>query len=367
MRIISLEVIAVRLPFQEPVSDSLGTYSCSNHGLVKVTAESGLYGIGEIALAWFGGVHSLCQEVRNHWTSLVVGEHLTNINAICRKMDSMCSFSQRHLLAKAGVEMALFDLLGKHLNIPVYQLLGGKVRHSIPLTGGVPIDSIENMVKTAERKVEEGYKELKIKVGLDDRQDLCTVSSIRRAIPDHIRLRVDANMAWSNRKQAKRLIDEMVKWGVEIIEQPLPAEYIEDTVWLREHTDALILLDEGAWEIKQAKIALDKGAADLLHVYVSEAGGLAASRSLFELAALYNVPCTIGSMPEGRIGAVASAHLAIAMPNLSSFASDIRGFTGYQSDLVTEDLTIRDGQLFVPERPGLGLSLDEEQLDRLRI
>lgn len=366
-KIVSIEAIPVILPFHDEFQDSLGTYRCSHHGIVVARSESGHYGAGEIALAWFGGAHSLCREVNELWAPRLVGEEITDLAKIMAMLDEWSAFSRRHLLAKAGVEIALLDLIGKIAGLPVYRLLGGKMRSHIELTGGIAIDTVDRMVRSAERKAAEGYKELKIKVGLDERGDLEAVRKIRHAIPDRVKLRVDANMAWNEPKQAKRLIDEMAQYGVTIVEQPLPAEQLDDLRWLRNHTAALILLDESVWDANDAKRCLDAGSADLLHVYVSEAGGLHAARKIFELSSLYRVDCTIGSMPEGRIGAAASLHLGISMPNLSGHASDIRGFTLYREDVAAEELAISDGKLFVGERPGLGITLDLEKLEKLRV
>ena len=367
MRIRSVEAIPVRLPFREPIRDSWGTYPASNHGIVVVRSESGEYGAGEIALAWFGGAHALCKEVNEHWAERLVGLDVTNVNKVIEVLDHFCHFSQRHLLAKAGVEMAVWDLLGKLLNLPVCRLLGGELRTKIPLTGGVMMADPERMAQTAREKVAEGYRELKVKVGLDERHDLAALEKIRGAIPDDAKLRVDANMAWGDVKTAKRLIDAMVKLGVTIVEQPLHRDLVREHAWLREHTGALILIDEGVWDAGDAKRYLEAGAADLLHVYVCEAGGLHEARRIFELARLYGVDCTIGSMPEGRIGAAASLHVAAAMPNLSVHASDIRGFTGYAQDVVNEDLVIKDGFIHLPEAPGLGVTIDFDRLKALSV
>lgn len=366
MIIRSVEAVPVQLPLREPVSDSWGTYRASNHGIVIVRDDSGEYGAGEIALAWFGGAHALCKEVSERWAPRLIGRQVADIAGCCALMDGFCAFSKRHLLAKAGVEMALWDLWGKRLGLPVYQLLGGKLRDTVPLTGGVSMGTIESMVETACRKVAEGYKELKLKVGLDERTDLETVRRIRLAIPDSIPLRVDANMAWRDVKQAKRIVDEMTQYGVRIVEQPLHADRLQELAWIRRHTEALILIDEGVWDAGDARRNLEAGAADMLHVYISEAGGIRESRRIFELAELFHQDCTIGSMPEGKIGAAASAHVAAAMPNLSRHASDIRGFTGYAEDVTVEELLIIDGELHVPDRPGLGVTIDWDRLDKLK-
>jgi muconate cycloisomerase len=362
MKIVSVEAIPVTLPFREPVSDSWGTYEASRHGIVIVRSESGEYGAGEIAFAWFGGAHSLCRDVNNYWSEQLVGTDIADRTKLTATLDALCSFSKRHLLAKAGVEMALWDLLGKTMGVPVYRLLGGKLSDRIPLTGGMPMDSVEKMAENAVRRVSEGYSELKLKVGLDDRKDVDAVRAVRAAVPDGVKLRVDANMAWKDAKRAKALIDEMSEYGVDIVEQPLPDTMLDETAWLRRRVDASILIDEGVWDVHDAKRVLDRDAADMLHVYISEAGGIDGARRIFELAALYGVECTIGSMPEGRIGAAASAHVAAAMRNLSARPSDIRGFTAYADDVTVEELPIVDGQLVVPDRPGLGVTVDFDKL-----
>lgn len=366
MKIISLEAVPVKLPFHFPASDALGTYHASNSGIVIVLTEGDHVGLGEISLAWFGGAHGLCHDINNEWAPLIVGEDIMNLNRLFEKLRFQLAFSKRHLLALAGVEIALVDAQAKILNIPVYKLFGGKMREAIPLTGGVHMDQKHNMIDMARQKVNEGFQELKVKVDADIDRSMNILQHIRREIPDHIKLRVDANMAWSQAKIARDVLEEWYQEGVHLAEQPLGIEQLADHRWLREHVKTLILLDESVWDVQDAKNVLEAEAADLLHVYISEAGGFHGARRIFELADLYHKQCTIGSMPEGKIGASAALHLAIAMPNLSEHPSDIRGFTTYREDVVVEDLDIQNGNLYVSERPGLGVTLDEEKLSRLR-
>lgn len=366
MKIVSIEAIPVNLPFKETVSDSWGTYHSSNHGIVIVRSESGEYGAGEIALAWFGGAHSLCKEVNEQWAPRLIGLDVADRTKWNAVLDGFCSFSKRHLLAKAGVEMALWDLLGKTRNVPVHELLGGKLRDRLALTGGLAMDTVDNMVAAAKQRVSEGYRELKLKVGLDESKDLQVVRAIRQAVPADVKLRVDANMAWRNPKRAKAMMEQMAAHGVDIFEQPLMDTQLDELAQLVAESKSLVLIDEGVWDVHDAKNVLDRKAADLLHVYITEAGGIDGARRIFELASLYGVDCTIGSMPEGRIGAAASAHVAAAMSNLAERASDIRGFTLYQEDVTQEDLYIRDGYLTVPDGPGLGVTVDFDKLAKLR-
>lgn len=367
MLITDVEVYPVKLPFKYSVSDSLGTYISSNHCILIVHTDAGVYGAGEVALAWFGGSHSFVQEIRELWAPLLIGENARRISYLMKRFDSLLPFSKRHLLVRAAFEMALFDAVGKASGLPVYQLLGGKMRESIPLTGGINLDTPERMVEAAKERVKEGYKELKIKVGTDVERDIEIVKAIRSSIPDEVKLRIDANMCWSDQKAAARYIQRFAEQGVSMVEQPLAPDRLADLAELRARTEAAILLDESVWDAKDALACLQHGAADLLHIYISEAGGLTAAKTISDLASLYHVPCTIGSMPEGRIGTAASLHAAAAMSNLSERASDIRGFTIYKKDVVKEDFEISGGSIAVPDRPGLGITVDFDALRELTV
>lgn len=366
MKIESIELIPVTLPYRKPVSDAWGVYEAANCGIVCITGESGIKGYGEISLAWFGGVHGMCRDAQAEWVPHLLGLQTQDIGRINEILDRFCTFSRRHLLIKAGIEMALWDIHGKELGIPVYELLGGKMRERIPLTAGIAMLSPEEMAEQAVQAVADGYKELKIKVGLEEQKDISVVKRIRHVIPNDVRLRVDANMAWKDCKTAKRVMDALYDCGVEIVEQPIDYRNLQGLAWLREHTSCRILVDEGVWDWNDAAKLISTGAADMLHVYICEAGGIEGARRVFYTAGAFGVECTIGSMPEGLVGACAAAHIAAAMPNLSTFPSDIRGFTVFGDDVAETSMCIHEGNLELPQGPGLGFRLDEEKLSTLR-
>ena len=366
MKISSIELIPVRLPYKAPVSDAWGVYHGVNCAIVRVLGESGQKGYGEVSLAWFGGIHDLCRAAQKEWIPRLIGLDTSEITRINGILDECCTFSRLSLLVKAGIEMAVWDLLGKERGLPVYDMLGGKVRDRIPVTGAVGMLPPEEMVAQARAAVESGYQELKIKVGLEGKKDLDTVSMIRDAIPDHIRLRVDANMAWKDRKTAKRMIDALYSYGVGIVEQPMDYRDLESLAWLRDNTPCHILIDEGIWDWRDAARYIRAQAADLFHVYICEAGGIEGARRVFYVGGASNIECTIGSMPEAVVGACAAAHVAAAMPGLSGFPSDIRGFTVFAQDVATSSMKLENGYLELPGGPGLGFEIDEEKLQALR-
>ena len=366
MRICSIELIPVTLPYKTPVSDAWGVYRGVRCAIVRITGESGQKGYGEVSLAWFGGVHNLCREAQAEWVPRLIGLDTSEITRINAVLDKCCTFSRRSLLVKAGIEMAVWDLLGKERNLPVYDMLGGKQRERIPITGSVAMLPLEEMAEQAKSAVEVGYQELKIKVGLEEKKDLAAISMIRDAVPDYVRLRVDANMAWKDRKTAKRMMDAFYSYGVEIVEQPLDYRDLEGLAWLRNNTPCRILIDEGIWDWHDAARHIQAEAADLFHVYICEAGGIEGARRVFNTGGAFHIDCTIGSMPEAVVGACAAAHIAAAMPNLSEYPSDIRGFTVFDQDVAVSAMKLQNGYLKLPQGPGLGFEVDEEKLEALR-
>lgn len=366
MKISSVEMIPVRLAYKTPVSDAWGIFRGADCAVVRVTGENGLKGYGEVSLAWPGGIHDLCRAAGREWVPRLIGLDTCEITRINEILDGCCLFSRLSLLVKAGIEMAVWDLLGKERKLPVYDLLGGRLRDRIPVTGAVGMLPPEEMAAQARTAVEAGYRELKIKVGREEKKDLDAVTRIRNAVPDHIRLRVDANMAWRDRKTAKRMMDALYSCGVEIVEQPVDYRDLEGLCWLRDHTSCQILIDEGVWDWRDTARYLRAGAADLFHVYICEAGGIEGARRVFYTGSAFHTDCTIGSMPEAVIGACAAAHIAAAMPGLSEYASDIRGFTVFAQDVAFSAMKLENGYLELPKGPGLGFEIDEEKLEAVR-
>jgi muconate cycloisomerase len=268
--------------------------------------------------------------------------------------------------AKAGLEMALFDIVGKALGTPVYNLLGGKVRERIPLSYSIPWGGSAEMAAYAKDRVAEGHRTVKVKVGRDAATDIATVKAVREAVGPDIKVRVDANMGWRSAKEAIHIITGMLPWSPELIEQPLPWREIDAMAEIRRAVPVPIMADESVWTPRDAIDVIRRGAADIVNVYVSEAGGLRAASRIFAMCEAALIPCMIGSMPEFGIGTAAHIHLGVAMTNLGP-DSDACGVLYHAEDLLTEPLRIEGGFAYAPEAPGLGVTLDRAVLERWRI
>jgi muconate cycloisomerase len=276
-------------------------------------------------------------------------------------MDHAVQFSRAANPAKAAIDMALYDIVGKVLGTPVYNLLGGRVRESTPLSMSIMIAPIDEMVAQARAAIERGFAGVKVKVGTDSIYDIESVTAIRRALGRQAVIRVDANMGWHSTREALTQLEALAPFSIHSVEQPLPADRIDDLAWLRQRSPMPIMVDESVWGPDDAARVIRAGAADILNVYVSEAGGLRNAARIFALAEHAGVACTIGSMPELGIGTAAEMHLAAAMPELLGPA-DVCGVLYNKESQITEKLPIENGRAGAPDRPGLGVTLDRDRM-----
>jgi muconate cycloisomerase len=181
-----------------------------------------------------------------------------------------------------------------------------------------------------------------------------------------VTLRVDANMGWRSAAEALASIARLAPYELELVEQPLAREDLDGMRELRERSSVLVMADESVWTPRDALECVRRGAADVLNVYVSEAGGLRAAAAIFAIAEAAGIPCVVGSMPELGIGTAAQAHLAAAMRNLG-FASDVNGCEYQADDVIRERLDIAGGHVRPPRGPGLGVTLDRDKVERYRV
>jgi len=363
-KITAIPVLGPRKQVYGRVYESgLGAAVMSEHGIILIETDSGIVGIGEISSIFKRRGKLLCREVDEILAPTLIGEDPFRIAYLVRKMESALDGSEP---AKAGLEMALFDIVGKALNTPVYNLLGGMVRERIALSYSIPFGTPEEMAAFGAEKVREGHRTVKVKVGRDRTSDVSAVKEVRNAIGLDVKLRIDANMGWRTAKEAISIIHEMEKYNPEIVEQPLPPRELDAIAEIRRAVTVPIMVDESVWGPRDAMEVIRRGAADVVNVYVSESGGLLNASRIFSTCELAGIPCMIGSMPEFGIGTAAHIHLGVAMTNLGP-DSDACGVLYHAEDLLTEPLKIERGFSYPPVGPGLGVSINPQTLERWRI
>lgn len=361
VKITDVQAIPVAIP-STGFKSALGVFRTHEYGIVIVSTDDGVEGVGEISMIWDGNGFLQCHYVNDVFRASLVGEDPMAINRCLRKMDTLVEGAWP---ARAAVEMALFDIAGKVLKTPVYNLLGGKFRDSIILSRSISIDTPTEMAKKAAEFVEEGFTCVKVKVGRDPDDDVQAVAAVRDAIGPRTILRVDANMAWRTAKDAIRNIKRIEPHRLHSVEQPMPPTNLETLRLIRESVDTPIMVDESVWGPKDAFAILSASAADFLNVYVAESGGLTNSSLIFRMAETVGVPCVIGAMPELGIGTAAAVHLGIAMSNLND-PCDACGVIYHTAQITHERFEVHDGQIWPPTGSGLGVTLDRQALERYR-
>ncbi|MGD1068766.1 MAG: dipeptide epimerase [Bryobacteraceae bacterium] len=243
--------------------------------------------------------------------------------------------------AKSAIDIALMDWTGQKLGVPLYRYFGLDARDAPITTFSIGIDD----PKTTKAKVEEAaeYPVLKIKVGLDS--DEATIAAVR-AVTDKP-LRVDANEGWKDKEEAVRKINWLEKQGVEFVEQPLAADRIEDARWVRSRVHIPIIADESC--LHEGDIPKVKDAFDGINVKLDKAGGMLAALRMIGMAKALGMKTMLGCMVSSSCTVTAAAHLS----PLVDYA-DLDGNLLIANDPFT-GVTVKNGKLILPNRPGLGL------------
>ena len=261
--------------------------------------------------------------------------------------------------AIAGVEMALLDLKGKALGVPVAELLGGYSREAVPVVGYLFIDEpAANAAKAAEF-VDAGHTELKLKVGRDLSHDYDTLAAIRERVGFEVRIRIDANMNWSV-PAAVKWIRALEQFDLQYVEQPVPDFDPHDLAQVRRAVSVPIAADESCTTLRSALELIRAEACDVFVGYPSEAGGLTRATQIAAVAAAAGKWCAIGSWAELGVATTANAHVAAASVNFP-FASDTH-YPLQLNDVLADAVEIEDGRINVSREPGLGVTLDPGNL-----
>ena len=370
MKITQIETIPVQMPINpaRAIRSGRGYHTTSPFLMLKVHTDEGITGLGEVSCTpvWSGEDNrSAAHFIQQELAPVLVGEDPTQIERLTRLMNRTLA---NNPFTKAGIEIALWDILGKVAGLPVYRLLGGAVRDFVTTKFSVSGLEPAKAAEVAAWAVAQGFRTMKVKVGIDPDQDVARVRAVREAIGPDIRLGVDANGGWAPRV-AIQTIRRLYAYNIFFAEQPV-ADL--DIAWLadvRRQVDVPVMADESVYSLQDALAIVRAGAADILSVYVGKGGGIGAARKIAAVAEAAGLTCTVGSNLELGVASAAMIHLAMATSAIGAeeFPCDILTPFFYESDLLVESLPITAGSARPFDRPGLGVELDEAQLRRYRV
>jgi L-alanine-DL-glutamate epimerase-like enolase superfamily enzyme len=369
MKITDIETIPVVVPLatDRMIVGARGPHDRSPFLIVRVRTDEGLSGLGEVSCTprWSGEDSVTARHVCDRYLSPgLAGEDPRHVERLAAVMSQAIV---GHHFTKAAVEMALWDLLGKSLGVPVFRLLGGPARPGVRTKFSVAAAEPARAAEIASWACEQGFGAMKVKVGTGLPGDALRVAAVRKAVGGKVRLGVDGNGGWS-RAEAAAAIGPLAESAVAFIEQPVAAHDLAGLADVRRRASAPVVADESVGVPADALDVVRAEAADVLSIYVGMAGGIAAARRVAAVATAAGLGWTVGSNLELGIGLAAHIHLAVATPGLDDerVPCDIISPFYYTDDILASPLPIRAGWAEPPEAPGLGVEVDEEKLQRYR-
>lgn len=362
MKITRIEALPVEIPYKKPFVINGGPSYVGDHVLTRVHTDEGIVGYGEGApmVSYSDETQKdILNGVLDYLAPAVVGMDPFDLEAIHHQMEQVLP---GHHFAKASIDLALYDLMGKKLNVPAYALLGGKVRDRIPLAWVVGIGTVDEMVAEAVAYVQRyGFQTVKLKIGREPAKDIDVVREVRAALGPNVKIRVDANQGYDV-ATAIRTLRKMEPYDLELVEQPVAKWNLLGMAEVTAAVETPIEADESMFGYHDAMTLIRLKACDIINIKIMKPCGLYGSKKVAAVAEAAGLTCLIGSMVEFGPGTAAGLHFAAANRVVSHACEQVGGFL-FAGDVVEEDFgltAVENGCLKVPEGPGLGVTLKEE-------
>lgn len=367
LKIVQAEVRSTRIATSRPHQMAIGTTNFQENVVVKLVAEDGKVGYGEaphmVGHSQRGETPATVRVVLRHkLIPAVLGLDAMSQEGLSR---AMANAVPGNLRAKGALVMAAYDLAGRALETPVYNLLGGLVRDRVPLSWSLPITDTKAVLEEAARMVDRGWRILKVKIGRPEPlEDAAVVNAVRKQVGDDVEIRADANQAYDV-KTAIQVIRRMEDANPGFVEQPVHRDDLEGMAELRLQVAVPIMADESA-ETPEDVVALWRArACDSVSIYVIGPGGLDRSKRMASIAEACRLRAYVGGALESVIGASAGLHLAASSPSID-LGCEMTGGYLLTGDFAANAIVMEDGALVVPQEPGLGITVDEAKLEQYR-
>jgi len=360
----SIDTLIVDLPTIRPHKLAMHTMQNQTLVIIRLRCADGIEGIGEATT--IGGLSygnespdSIKVNIDCHFAPLLIGQDASNVNAAMLRLERSI---RGNTFAKSGIESALLDALGKRLGLPVSELLGGRVRDALPVAWTLASGNTEQDINEAEKMLDlRRHRLFKLKIGAGEvNRDLAHVIAIKKALGERASVRVDVNQAWDE-AVALRACKMLGDHGIDLIEQPISRNNRGGMTRLNLSSSVPIMADESIECVEDAFNLAREGSATVFALKIAKNGGPRAVLRTAAIAEAAGIGLYGGTMLEGGIGTLASAHAFLTL-NTLAWGTELFGPLLLTEDILTEPPVYRDFQLHVSSAPGLGLALDEERL-----
>ena len=360
MRITGISTYPIAIPYRVPwrnrhTEDSGRPMTHLETTILEVHTDEGISGLGEAK-----GL-DVAEQIRQRFEPAVMGSDPLQISSLVTDLESKYGNSQ----IVAGLDFAFHDIAGKALGVPVYQLLGGKARETVPLVWTLPYLDIESQVDQAIDRVAEGFTHaIKMKVGIPgDYEHVLAVGRVIGEVP----IRPDSNMGHS-KQQALRQTADLQSEGVkiELLEDPCPTNW-DDYQDLADQLEVGISV-HGGWNSFDDVAGIIRASKPGIHCVnvMPTDWGIYRSAQIVGALEVAGIGWTMGTSHDSSIKIAASLHLGTALPN-AIYPCDLLGPRLHVADVATAPLSIHAGQGTAPETAGLGVELDRDVLENYRV
>lgn len=364
----TIETMLVEIPTIRPHKMAVATMQTQTLVLVKITTNDGFTGWGEATT--IGGLgygeespESIKTNIDTYFSPLLKSLYGLNIAQIMQTIKKNINGNR---FAKCAIQTALLDIHAQRLALPLSEILGGRLRDSIPVLWVLASGDTEKDIAEAQKMIEaKRHNIFKLKIGSRSVEaDVEHVLAIKKALGKDISIRVDVNRAWSELEAIKG-IQALQDGGIDLIEQPCAIDNIDAMQRLTRKFDIAIMADESLMGPNTAFQLAKRNAASVFAVKVAQSGGLIESCEVGKIAQLAGINLYGGTMLEGPVGTIASAHVFSTFDNLA-YGTELFGPLLLTEEILKTPLQYQNFELTVPKTAGLGIELDEDKIDNLR-
>ncbi|MHA1673745.1 MAG: mandelate racemase/muconate lactonizing enzyme family protein [Promethearchaeota archaeon] len=361
MKITEVEIYKINIDYTEPCNIALGNYDKAESVAIKIKTDSDIYGTGEASSDPY--ILGTCQgtdfEVAKYYARHLIGKNPLEVET---RMQEINHALIHNASIRGTFDMALYDILGKTLDQPIYRLLGGtkRILHT-DLTVGMQ-DTVQETVDHAVKIIEQGFESVKLKVGRPGLEDIQHISAVRKAVGEDMEIKIDSNQGWDV-AQATVILKRIEPLNILFSEQPLPVWDFVGMRQLRLGTSIPICADESLFDHHDALRLITTKACDYFNIKLMKSGGISTALKINNIAESAGIKCMIGCFDETRLGLTAAAHFTSAFPNVE--------FVDLDSALILKtDPTIggiryqieKNGTIILPDGPGLGAEFNDDFL-----
>ena len=364
----NIETLLVEIPTIRPHKMAVATMQTQTLVLIKIETSDGFIGWGEATT--IGGLgygeespESIKTNIDTYFAPLL--KTFTDLN-VAQIMQVLKKNINGNRFAKCAIQTALLDIQAQRLGLPLSEVLGGRLRDSVPVLWVLASGDTDKDIAEAKKMIEaKRHNFFKLKIGSRAVEaDVEHVLTIKKALGADISIRVDVNRAWSELEAIKG-IQLLQDGGVDLIEQPCAIDNIDAMERLTRRFDIAIMADESLMGPSTAYRLAKRNAASVFAVKVAQSGGLLEGRDVATIANLAGVDLYGGTMLEGSVGTIASAHLFSTFENLA-YDTELFGPLLLTDEILKTPLQYRDFELHLPQGNGLGIELDLDKIDNLR-